>query len=184
MFAHGIHTAINSCSIKYALARARRWESSVILDLSREGKAPITAWLEVQVLPGPPRILVLTESSPNPATSAELAGFFARACLCVGVLELSGLFRGLCTLVSWVDDGGSMPILDGRMRGIRSIRERDFYSGKSGAGPISTVCSHQLVVQSNRNEGCLLGSEARAMHLCRKSTSVLPERPLCRALTR
>ena len=29
-----------------------------------------------------------------------------------------------------------MPILDGRMRGIRSIRERDFYSGESGAGPI------------------------------------------------
>jgi hypothetical protein len=43
---HGIHTAINSCSIKYALARALRWESSVTLDLSREGKAPITAWLE------------------------------------------------------------------------------------------------------------------------------------------
>jgi hypothetical protein len=39
-------------------------------------------------------------------------------------------------LVSWVDDGGSMPILDGRMRGIWSIRERDFYSGESGAGPI------------------------------------------------
>jgi hypothetical protein len=29
-----------------------------------------------------------------------------------------------------------MPVLDGRMRGIRSIRERDFYSGESGAGPI------------------------------------------------
>ena len=30
----------------------------------------------------------------------------------------------------------AMPILDGRMRGIWSIRERDFYSGESGAGPI------------------------------------------------
>ena len=32
-------------------------------------------------------------------------------------------------LVSWVDDGGSMPVPDGRMRGIWSIREGDFLLG-------------------------------------------------------
>jgi hypothetical protein len=31
--------------------------------------------LEVRVFPGPPRILVLTEISPNPAISPESAGF-------------------------------------------------------------------------------------------------------------
>ena len=35
-------------------------------------------------------------------------------------------------LVSWIDDGGSMPVPDGRMHGIRSIH---FLLGKSGAGP-------------------------------------------------
>src|ERR1700722_14066918 len=33
----------------------------------------ITAWLEVRVLPSPPRILVLTEISRNPAIRLELA---------------------------------------------------------------------------------------------------------------
>ena len=66
------------------------------VDLCGQVSALITAWLEVRVLPGPPRILVLMEISPNPAISPELAGIFARARLCKGVLELSGLFRGLC----------------------------------------------------------------------------------------
>jgi hypothetical protein len=39
---------------------------------------------------------VTNRDFPVLGTSAELAGFFARACLCKGVLELSGLFRGLC----------------------------------------------------------------------------------------
>ena len=34
----------------------------------------IISCLQVRVLPAPPRILVLTEISPNPATSPELAG--------------------------------------------------------------------------------------------------------------
>ncbi len=34
----------------------------------------ITAWLEVRVLPGPPRILVLTEISRNPAIRPEIGG--------------------------------------------------------------------------------------------------------------
>ena len=56
-------------------------------------------------------------------------------------------------LVSWIDDGGSMPVRDGRMRGIRSIRERDFLLGKVRSWPESTVCSHQsagLPSPSNR----------------------------------
>jgi hypothetical protein len=52
-----------------------------------------------------------------------------------------------------------MPVLDGRMRGIRSIREHDFYSGESGAGP-STVCSHQSVVQSTHEGGSMLSINA------------------------
>ena len=44
-------------------------------------------------------------------------------------------------LVSWVDDGGSMPILDGRMRGIWSIRERDFLLGRVRSWPDSTVAA-------------------------------------------
>ena len=56
-------------------------------------------------------------------------------------------------LVSWIDDGGSMPVPDGRMRGIRSIRERDFLLGRVRSWPESTVCSHQsagLPSPSNR----------------------------------
>src|ERR1700722_10894687 len=45
---------------------------------------------------GPPRAPTLNRDFPVLGTSAELAGSFARACLCKGVLELSGLFRGLC----------------------------------------------------------------------------------------
>ena len=45
--------------------------------------------------------------------------------------------------VSWIDDGGSMPVPDGRMRGIRSIRERDFLRGRVRSWPESTVCSRQ-----------------------------------------
>ena len=44
-------------------------------ELSRAVTALITAWLEVRVLRGPPRIPVLTEISRNPAISPELAGF-------------------------------------------------------------------------------------------------------------
>ena len=35
----------------------------------------IISCLQVRVLPAPPRILVLTEISPNPAISPESAGF-------------------------------------------------------------------------------------------------------------
>jgi hypothetical protein len=38
-------------------------------------------------------------------------------------------------MVSWIDDGGSMPVPDGRMRGIRSIRERDFLLGRVRSRP-------------------------------------------------
>ena len=44
-------------------------------ELSRAVTALITAWLEVRVLRGPPRILVLTEISPNPAISPKSARF-------------------------------------------------------------------------------------------------------------
>ena len=43
-----------------------------------------------------------------------------------------------------IDDGGSMPVPDGRVRGIRSIRERDFLLGRVRSWPESTVCSHQF----------------------------------------
>jgi hypothetical protein len=67
-----------------------------LLKLSEADTALITACLQVRVLPAPPRTPTLPEISRFSATSAELGGFFARACLCKGVLELSGLFRGLC----------------------------------------------------------------------------------------
>jgi hypothetical protein len=44
-------------------------------ELSGAVTALITAWLEVRVLRGPPRILVLTEISRNPAISPESARF-------------------------------------------------------------------------------------------------------------
>ena len=56
-------------------------------------------------------------------------------------------------LVSRIDDGGSMPVPDGRMRGIRSIREHGFLLGRVRSWPESTVCSHQsagLPSPSNR----------------------------------
>jgi hypothetical protein len=46
-----------------------------------------------------------------------------------------------------------MPVPDGRMRGIRSIRERDFLLGRVRSWPESTVYSHQsagLPSPSNR----------------------------------
>ena len=43
---------------------------------------------------------------------------------------------------SWVDDGGSMPVPDGRMRGIRS-RERGFLLGRSPELARFDRCSHR-----------------------------------------
>ena len=53
--------------------RASQWRKMLTPFLG--GYRLITAWLEVRVLRDPPRILVLTEISPNPAISPELAGF-------------------------------------------------------------------------------------------------------------
>ena len=51
---------------------------------------------QVQHLPGPPRILVLTEISRNPAISPELAELPGEIfCLCTGVLESPRPFRPL-----------------------------------------------------------------------------------------
>jgi len=45
-----------------------------------------------------------------------------------------------------------MPVPDGRMRGTRSIRERDFYLGESAAGPIRplqpTISEPPVTLQS------------------------------------
>jgi hypothetical protein len=59
-------------------------------------------------------------------------------------------------LVSWIDDGGSIPFPDGRMRGIGSIRERDFLLGRvrswtridrlqpsSGRPPVTLQSTHE-----------------------------------------
>src|SRR5438128_564955 len=62
----------------------------------RPGNGRLTAWLEVRVLPSPPRILVLTEISRFSPNSPEWAGCLARFCLCNGVLEPSQPFRPLC----------------------------------------------------------------------------------------
>jgi len=45
---------------------------TVFIDFSGEGSALITAWLEVRVLPGPPRILPFGEISRLPAICAEV----------------------------------------------------------------------------------------------------------------
>jgi hypothetical protein len=63
-------------------------------------------------------------------------------------------------LVSWVDDGGSMPILDGRMRGIWSMRERDFYSGESGAGPIRPFAAINRWFNRRTRRGSMLSINA------------------------
>jgi hypothetical protein len=63
-------------------------------------------------------------------------------------------------LVSWVDDRGSMPILGGRMRGIRSIRERDFYSGEFGAGPIRPFAAINRWFNRRTRRGSMLSINA------------------------
>jgi hypothetical protein len=41
---------------------------------------------------------------------------------------------------TWIDDGGGIPVRDGRMRGIFSQSvSMVFYLGESGAGPIQTL---------------------------------------------
>jgi uncharacterized protein (DUF2237 family) len=64
-----------------------------------------------------------------------------------------------------------MPVRDGRMRGIRSIRERDFLLGRVRSWPDSTVCSHQppVTLQSTHEAALdvldLAGLKHRALEL-------------------
>ena len=66
-----------------------------------------------------------------------------------------------------------MPVPDGRMRGIRSIRERDFLLGRVRSWPDSTVCSHQsaapVILQSTHEAALdvldLAGLKRRALEL-------------------
>src|SRR5271165_6867678 len=59
-------------------------EITVFIDFSGEGSALITAWLEVRVLPGPPRIPTQPEisrqllNSPDPAFIGPRIDFVAR----------------------------------------------------------------------------------------------------------
>ena len=76
---------------------AQRHLSAVAVDHSRETGSIATACLARSSSPlSPTTHSDANRDFPVLGTSAELAGFFARACLCKGVLELSGLFRGLC----------------------------------------------------------------------------------------
>ena len=56
------------------------------------------------------------------------------------VASTVGPCSGIDESSTWVDDGGSMPVPDGRMRGIygQSVN-MVFYLGESGAGPIQPL---------------------------------------------
>jgi hypothetical protein len=56
----------------------------------------MTDWLEVRVLPAPPRSLTQTEISQFIANCPELAGFRVCASSLKRAFELLGPFRGLC----------------------------------------------------------------------------------------
>ena len=56
----------------------------------------IIVWLEVRVLPAPPRSLVQTEISRLVANSPELAGIRLRISLCRLSIGFRGPFRRLC----------------------------------------------------------------------------------------
>src|ERR1700730_6711506 len=75
-------------------------------------------------------------------------------------------------LVSWIDDGGSMPIPDGRMRGIRSIRERDFLLGRVRSWHDSTA---QPTILQSTHEAALdvvdLAAAARRILTCTRMAS-------------
>jgi hypothetical protein len=58
-------------------------------------KVAITLRSTIRVLPGP-RTLTFAEISPISTSNAELAGLFARVCLCNGFAEPSAPLRGLC----------------------------------------------------------------------------------------
>src|SRR5665213_2781879 len=71
-------------------------------------------------------------------------------------------------LDSWVDDGGSMPVPDDRMRGIRSIRERSFLLGRVWSWPDSTVAA--IDQRASRHPPIDARGGSRCCRSCRSQT--------------
>src|SRR6516225_10486733 len=72
------------------------WRLSSWSSTTRMQGRLIIVWLEVRVLPGPPRSPAQTEISRFSANSPELAAIRHAFCLCTLPIELRGPFRGLC----------------------------------------------------------------------------------------
>src|SRR5260370_4765055 len=71
-------------------------------------------------------------------------------------------------LDSWVDDGGSMPVSDGRMRGIRSISERGFLLVRVRSWLDSTVAA--IDQRASRHPPIDARGASRCCRSCRSPT--------------